>query len=152
MKISLPWIIPGAKEKLPEHWGTMFHKWETHQGLFYARVKGSILYDGLTRNFNNISRDNVSCSDPLDTLLVLTVHLSHLWFILLQSLDGVLCVTLLEDTETEPVATLIIWCGFALAEILLPKTIMEISANTLHIRIHLQPHTRRWITTKRCYF
>lgn len=91
-----------------------------------------LYYDVLTSNFNNVSRNDVSCSDPLHALLVLTVHLSHLWFILFQSLNGVLCITLLEDAETEPVtpfSTSSFHCGSALAEMILPKTKVETRAN-----------------------
>lgn len=49
----------------------------------------------LTGNLHDVSRDDVSGTDPLNTLLVLTVNFPHLRLVLLQSLDGVLCVTLL---------------------------------------------------------
>jgi len=49
----------------------------------------------LTRNLHDISRHNVSSFDPLDGRAVHAVNFAHLWLVLLQSLDGALCIPLL---------------------------------------------------------
>lgn len=50
-----------------------------------------------TCHFHNVPRDDVPGSDPLHTLAVSTDHLTHLRFILLQGLNGTLCVAFLQD-------------------------------------------------------
>lgn len=82
----------------------------------------------LTSDFHNVSRNNVSGSDSLDALLVLSVHLAHLWLVLLQSLNGILCITLLENTATWKVSMsffqLLIWKLRLLMEKSLPVALM----------------------------
>lgn len=49
----------------------------------------------LTGNLHDVTRDDLSGLDPLHTLSVSSVDFTHLRFILLQSLDGALSITLL---------------------------------------------------------
>ena len=50
----------------------------------------------LTSHLHNVPGDNVPSLDPLDCLAVSPVDFPHLGFIFLQSLNGILCITLLE--------------------------------------------------------
>lgn len=50
----------------------------------------------LTRHLHDVSGNDVPSFDSLDGLAVHAVNLSHFWFVLLQSLDGVLSIPLLQ--------------------------------------------------------
>lgn len=55
----------------------------------------------LTRHLHDVSGNDVPSFDSLDGFAVHAVNLPHFWFVLLQSLDGVLSIPLLQTQTGE---------------------------------------------------
>lgn len=59
----------------------------------------------LTRHLHDVSGNDVPSFDSLHGLAVHAVNLSHFWFVLLQSLDGVLSIPLLQRRRRERITS-----------------------------------------------
>lgn len=54
---------------------------------------------GLTCHLHDVTWDNVSCFNPLDTFSVLSIHFAHLWFIFFKSFNSIFSIPFLKDSK-----------------------------------------------------